>query len=72
VSGVAVGAGMTVGVYVDELTVGLVSETWYVTGVAVPENVESGVKVMTPVDVFTVYVPWLAIVTVVAVQLGDD
>jgi hypothetical protein len=31
----------------------------------------TGVKVTTPVEVLTVYVPWFAIVTDVALQLGE-
>jgi hypothetical protein len=56
---------------------------WYVAGVAVPLNAPvhdtpagvftpvQGVNVTTPVDVFTVYVPWPGTITLDAVQFGE-
>jgi hypothetical protein len=45
----AVGVATTVGVYVDDATWFSESETWYVTGVAVPVKLFVGTKVITPV-----------------------
>jgi hypothetical protein len=73
VSGVAVGVrgALTVGVMVVFATWPSVSETWYLTAVAVPLNVGNGSKVTVPFA-FTVYVPWLATVNVVCEQLLGD
>ena len=46
----------------------MVSVAWYFTAVAVPVNEGSGSNVTVPFA-FTVYVPWLAIVNDVWVQL---
>jgi hypothetical protein len=58
----------TVGVIVAEAIDPKELATTYLTGVAVPANVDSGVNVTTPVVVLTVYVPSPAIVSDVAVH----
>ena len=70
VCGDAVGASgaNTVGVIVAFTFCAYASTAAYAIGVAVPEKVESGVKVT--VEPLSVYVPSLAIVKVVAVQLA--
>ena len=52
-SGVAVGIGKTVGVMVDDAVAAKLFVPWNVTAVAVPVKLDNGVKVTTPVDVFT-------------------
>lgn len=71
VSAVAVGAGggVTVGVIVARDFWPSESATAYLIGVAVPVNDARGSKVTTPVDTFSVYVPWLATVKVVDVHV---
>jgi len=67
------GGSETVTVIVDDTACeGIaVSATWYPTGVAFPEKVESGSKVTVPFEL-TVYVPSFGIDNVVRVQLGAD
>jgi hypothetical protein len=54
---VEVAAGPTVTVIVDVEVTPLSSAMAYDTGVVTPVKVDSGSKVITPVEVFTVYVP---------------
>ena len=70
-SGVATGTGgsATVGVIVAPATWPVVSATTYFTGEAVPVNVGNGSNVTEPFA-FTVYVPSLATVNVVKLQLA--
>ena len=70
VSAIATGAGggVTVGVIVPSDFCPSESATTYLIGVAVPVKVGSGSKVTTPVDAFSVYVPWPATVSVVEVH----
>jgi hypothetical protein len=58
----------TVGVIVAEALDPKEFATTYLIGVAVPANVDNGVNVTAPVDVFTVYVPSPAMVSDVAVH----
>ena len=62
------GGGVTVGVMVPRDFCPKESTTTYLIGVAVPIKVGSGSKVTAPVDAFSVYVPWLATVSVVDVH----
>ena len=81
-SGLAVGGGVTVGVYVDDDVWPVFVDTWYRTGVAMPVTAvvhdapagvfdpEHGVKVTIPVVVSRLYVPSPATDIDVAEQLG--
>jgi hypothetical protein len=75
VCGVAEGGlltgGCTVGVIVAEAVLSAESFTMYLIGVAVPENVGSGLNVTTPVAGSTVYTPSPITVSDVSVQLAS-
>ena len=67
-----VGGDDTDGVMVEFATWPTLSVTWYRMAVAAPVKVASGVKVTTPVEGFTEYVPCPATTTVVSSQFGGD